>query len=111
MSWQRRRGREAKIWKQKAVIDNRGNTLMVADADGPYVVTVAQVPERSARAEVPGQAEINVIRIIVDPEIPDVGLWSRVELDGRVWDVVSPPGFHHGTRTTRHWSINLRERP
>lgn len=111
MSVQRRRGLTARVWKQKTIKDRRGNNVVVADADGPHVVRVAQIPQRSARAEVPGQAEINVTRILVDPHLDDVGLWSRVEFMGKSWDIVTPPAYHHGDRKTRHWSIDLRERP
>lgn len=111
MSMQRRRGQPARIWKTKTVIDNRGNEIAMADADGPHEVRAAFIPQRSARAEVPGQAQINVTRMIVAAELPDVTLWSRVEWNGRLWDVVTPPAYHHGTRKTRHWSIDIRERP
>lgn len=101
----------ARIWKTKTTTDRRGNELVLADADGPYEVRVWSIPQRSARAEVPGQMQINVIRIGCAAELTDVNLWSRVELHGTVWDVVTPPAYHHGTRRTRHWSIDLRERP
>jgi hypothetical protein len=108
---QRRRGQAARIWKAKTVIDNRGNQVVMADADGPHEVRAAFIPQRSARAEVPGQAHINVTRMIVAADLPDVNLWSRVEWAGRQWDVVTPPAYHHGTRKTRHWSLDIRERP
>lgn len=111
MSVQRRRGQTARVWKTKRVTDNRGNSVVVADADGPHEVRAAFIPERSARAEVPGQAEINVNRMIVDADLEGVNLWSRVEWRGEVWDVVAPPAYHHGTRRTRHWSILIRKRP
>lgn len=111
MSYQRRRGIKAKVWKTKTVVDNRGHSITSVDEDNWSIVPVAQAPQRSARAEVPGQVQINIVRIIVDPNIPGVNLWSRVELNGSLWDVVTPPSYHHGTRHTRHWSIDLRERP
>ena len=83
----------------------------MADADGPHEVRAAFIPQRSARAEVPGQAQINVQRMIVAADLTDVNLWSRVEWAGSKWDVVTPPAYHHGTRRTRHWSIDIRERP
>ena len=92
--------------------DNRGNAVSSADEDNPITdIKAAFIPQRSARAEVPGQAQINVTRMVVKAHIPGMDLWSRVEWDGAVWDVVSPPAYHHGTRHTRHWSIDLRERP
>ncbi|MEU9126585.1 phage head-tail adapter protein [Kitasatospora sp. NPDC048540] len=111
MSRQRRRGQTARIWKTKTITDHRGNEVIMADADGPHEVQAAFIPQRSARAEVPGQQQINVVRMLVDPDLDDVTLWSRVEYGGRQWDVVSPPAYHHGTRRTRHWGIDIRERP
>lgn len=111
MSYQRRRGIPVKVWKTKEVTDDRGNKVRVADPDNTEWVTAAQIPQRSARAEVPGQMVINVVRLIVDPNIADMDIWSRVEFDGKQWDVVTPPSYHHGTRHTRHRSIDVRERP
>ena len=111
MSRQRRRGQTAHIWKTITRTDDRGNALVMADADGPHEVRAAFIPQRSARAEVPGQAQINVQRMIVAADLTDVNLWSRVEWAGSKWDVVTPPAYHHGTRRTRHWSIDIRERP
>lgn len=111
MSRQRRRGQSARVWRTKTIVDNRGNEVVVIDEDNPIMVQAAFVPQRSARAEVPGQAQINVTRMIVAADLPDVTLWSRVQWRGRLWDVVTPPAYHHGTRRTRHWSIDIRERP
>ncbi|QXE37124.1 phage head-tail adapter protein [Streptomyces sp. GMY02] len=111
MSVQRRRGQKARVWKTTEIVDNRGNTVIVADPEGPIEVTAAFIPQRSARAEVPGQQQINVTRMIVDSHLEGVSLWSLVEHAGRQWDVVSPPAYHHGDRRTRHWSIDIRERP
>lgn len=107
----RRQGIPAKIWKIASQQDNRGNVHKVLSEDPPHEVKVWVFPQRSARAEVPGQQHINVIRIGVRADITDVELWSRVEIFGRLWDVVAPPAYHHGTRATRHFSIDLRERP
>ncbi len=111
MSVQRRRGQKALVWRTKVVTDRRGNQVQMADAEGPIEVTAVFIPQRSSRAEVPGQQQINVTRMIVDPHIPDLTLWSRVEWQGKQWDIVSPPAFHNGSRHTRHWSIDIRERP
>jgi hypothetical protein len=91
--------------------DDRGNKHDVASPDNAHEVNVWIYAQRSARAEVPGQQGINVIRIGVNADLEDVDLWSQVEIMGKVWDVAAPPAYHHGTRHTRHWSIDLRERP
>ncbi len=111
MSRQRKRGLPARIWKTQETTDRRGNKVVLADGDGPHEVRVAFIPQRSARAEVPGQTQINVARILVDPDLEGVNLWSRVEVAGAMWDVVTPPALHVGTRRTRHWGIDIRERP
>ncbi|MGL5825556.1 MAG: hypothetical protein ACRCYU_12210 [Nocardioides sp.] len=77
----------------------------------PQRVRAAFIPQRSSKAEVPGQQVINVTRMIVDPHIQDVDLWSRVEWEGKSWDIASPPAYHHGPRRSRHWSIDIRQRP
>lgn len=79
--------------------------------DDPIETTAVAIPQRSARAEVPGQQQINVTRLIVKAGLPDVNLWSRFFWQGKWWDAVTPPSYHHGTRHTRHWSIDIRERP
>ncbi|MGW1258458.1 phage head completion protein [Streptomyces sp. NPDC002513] len=111
MSVQRRRGQRARVWRTVEVVDNRGNTVVTAAPEGPIEVRAAFIPQRSSRAEVPGQQQINVTRMIVNAALEGVSLWSRVEYNGREWDIVSPPAYHHGDRRTRHWSIDIRERP
>lgn len=110
-SYQRRRGVPAKVYKTVEHIDSRENKVLVVDMDSPMDVRCALIPQRSSKAEVPGQQQINITRMIVDSHLPDVTLWSRVEVLGRQWDIVTPPAYHHGTRQTRHWSIDIRERP
>ncbi|MEU4155699.1 phage head-tail adapter protein [Actinoplanes sp. NPDC026670] len=112
MSWQRRRGDTAKVWPTTKKTDGRGNDIYVVDMEAPpHLVRAVFIPQRSARAEVPGQQQINVVRMLVAADLKGVDLWSRVEWRGVFWDVVTPPSLHVGTRHTRHWSIDLRERP
>lgn len=108
---QRRRGQPVIIYKTHTITDNRLNKVKVANMDDPIPTRAWVIPQRSARAEVPGQVQIDVTRIGVDAGLPDVDLWSRVEWMGSQWDIVSPPAFHNGTRHTRHWTIDLRKRP
>lgn len=110
-SMQRRRGIPIRIYPTRIETDNRGSETKFPDLDNPIDTRAAWIPQRSARAEVVGQVEINVVRVIVTHELPGVDLWSMVEALGTTWDVVTPPAYHHGTRHTRHWSIDLRERP
>ncbi|MEV4642769.1 phage head-tail adapter protein [Actinoplanes sp. NPDC049548] len=111
MSLQRRRGLLVTVWKTHPTTDKRGNTVMVADPNDTLQVRAYFIPQRSSRAEVPGQQQINVVRMLVAAELPNVSLWSRVAWNGKEWDIVSPPAYHHGSRRTRHWSLDIRERP
>lgn len=109
---QRRRGQVVKVWPTHEVEDKRGNTVIEPNFEAePLVVRAAAIPQRSSKAEVPGQQMIDVVRLILDAELPDVTLWSRVEYLGDQWDIVSPPAYHHGSRHVRHWSMDIRRRP
>lgn len=110
-SFQRRRGMPCVIYRSHDVTDRRGNKARVWTSENPHNVRATIMPERSGKAEVPGQQQINVIRIIVPPNLEDVDLYSRVEFDGKVWDIAAPPAYRRGTRHTEHWSITLRQRP
>lgn len=109
-SMQRRRGTTIRIYKTVEVTDNRGNKSRLPGDD--YIETkAAWLPQRSSRAEVPGEAQINVVRLILAPDLEDVDLWSRIEALGKVWDIVTPPLHVVGTRHTKHWLVDIRERP
>ena len=119
MSVQRRRGLVALVYRQKLQVDRRGSEQYVVDLSNPYRVRVSSVPVRGSKAEVPGQQQIVVYTMTFTPDprdvettqLKDIGLWSRVLWNGDLWDVVAPPIYHHGTRHTRHWSMDVRERP
>lgn len=110
-SYQRRNGQPAIVYPTKQITDARGSKVLIADMTKPISVRAAFVPQRSGKAELPGQQDIDVVRMIVDANLPGVTSWSRVEWNGSVWDVVVPPAYHHGTPEVRHWSIDLRRRP
>lgn len=115
MTYQRqRKGIPAVFYPVIKQIDGRGNERKVHDADPDNALhrKVWQIPQRGAKAEVTGQQTINVVRIGVATDVPGVALNARVEFDGKVWDVVSPPALHTGGgRHTRHYSMDVRERP
>lgn len=110
-SLQRRRGQPALVYKAKVITDDRGNRVEIVDMANPYQVTAAFIPQRSSRAELPGQQDLDIVRMIVEYGLSGVDSWSRVQWDGSMWDVVMPPAKHWGSRHTRHYSIDLRRRP
>jgi len=110
MTYQRRRGQPILLYRSKVEVDNRGNEIAIVDLDEPYVTRAWIYPQRSSRAELPGQQDIHVIRIGVPP-LPGVDSWSRAYFQDVWWDVVIPPARRNGMRRTRHWTIDLRRRP
>lgn len=111
-SIQRRRGPVATIFRQVEVTDARGNAQFQVTPTDPHVVRVAVYPQRSARMEVQGgQMDVDVQRLIITADLADVGLWSRVEFQGEIWDVAVPPERHFGERMTHHWTLDIRRRP
>ncbi|MFY1620043.1 phage head-tail adapter protein [Micromonospora sp. WMMD736] len=111
MSHQRRRGQAAIVYPTKVYTDSRGSRVETADMDNPIPVTAVFVPQRSSRAEVAGQQDIDVTRMIVSADVQGIDSWSRVFWNGSMWDVVVPPAYHHGTRHTRHYTMDIRRRP
>lgn len=112
MSHQRRRGQDIIVYPRKNIVDSRGNEYLTPDLTKPRAMKAAVIPQRSSKAEVPGQQQIDVVRLIVDPDLgADVGLWGRVHYAGEDWDIAAPPAYHHGSRGTRHWAIDIRRRP
>lgn len=111
MSIQRRRGELIRIYPTVTVTDRRGDTQEQPGEDY-YEVRAWIVPDRSSRAEVPGQQEIDVYRVGIDPHtrLENVNLWSRVVWDGDDWDLVSPPAHRRGSRHVRHQTIVIRRR-
>lgn len=113
MTYQRRRkGIDAIFYPTKKVIDNRGNERKVHDETNPIAAKIWIFPQRGAKAEVTGQQTINVVKIGTSANVEGVALNSRVEFNGQVWDVVSPPAHRvGGGRHTGHYSMDVRERP
>lgn len=119
MTFQRKRGQVVKIWPIVVQTDDRGNKHRTIDLTAEPITGKAWIfAQRSARAEVPGQQQINVVRIGIDAALdgvdldPVAELFGRVEFMGKVWDIVAPPAYHYGSdRHTRHWSADIRERP
>jgi hypothetical protein len=113
MTYQRkRRGVDAVFYPIIKRTDGRGNERKLHDPDNPLPAKVWIFPQRGAKAEVTGQQTINVVRIGTTADLPGVALGSRVEFQGKAWDVVSPPQVRAGVRRhTRHMSMDVRERP
>lgn len=111
MTIQRRRGQPVTLWPIKRSVDSRGNEVVEPDYDNPISCKASAIHQRSSRAEVPGQVEVDVYRLTLPANLEGVGLWSVVEWRGVLWDVQAPPAYRHGTRAVRHVSMDIRARP
>lgn len=114
MSYQRRRrGQEIGVYKKRTVRDARGNVTITVNMDVPPIPErAAIVPDRGSRAELPGQQQIDVYRVLVDMDVPDLHSWARITWAGDDWDVIAPPEIRTGVRRhTRHQTILIRRRP
>lgn len=109
---QRRRSRvTARIFLWEEQTDDRGNVHRVTSTES-YPQRVWVYHQRSARAELAGQQEIDVMRIGIDPTAKNVGLWGKVQMLGKTWDIAAPPAYHQGMKHhTEHLSVDLRARP
>lgn len=113
-SIQRRRGEWVEFWHEVTSTDRRGNRQQVTDdpTTPPDIrVRAALIPDRSSRAEVPGQLEVEMLTCIVQADLANVGVYSRARARGRWYDIAAPPLLHPGSRHTRHWTVSLRYRP
>jgi hypothetical protein len=108
---QRRRGQPATLYRTKDIVDSRGNKVRMVDLEDPYEVMAWTFPQRSSVASLPGQQDIDVVRFGTTSDLDRFDSWSQLDYKGHRYDVVSPPAYHHGTRHTRHWSIDARKRP
>lgn len=107
---QRRHGQLATVFKTLETVDRRGNRVVVVDEEDPLTVKAVFIADRSSRAELAGQMEINVYQMLIDADV-DVSLWARVEWSGATWDVVNPAAQRFGTKHVRHQTILIRQRP
>ena len=113
MSLQRRRGIPITFYPRVLTTTGRGDKQFTVDMDNPVTTRGWVSADRSAKAEIPGQQEIDVIKIGVPAGMEEkgLGIGARVELLGEAFDVVQPPAYRHGTRHVRHLSVTLRRRP
>lgn len=104
----KQRGIKIQYWKVRKETNLRGDEVLLAD-DGPYETKAWIIPQRSQKAETPGQQQINVKRIGLDPSL-DLSTWSKIRWNGDEYDFVNPPGLRLGTRHVRHWVVDVRLR-
>lgn len=107
---QRRTGEWVTLYTARREVSARGAPMLVVDPDSGVKFRCTEQPERSSRAELPGQLGIEMVRIDIPWETP-ASLWGAAYFRDGWWDVQNPPAVLPGSRHVRHKQIVLRRRP
>lgn len=109
------RGREIiLVWPQVEITTSRGDMKKVP-ADEPVTIRVTTTEERSQIADLPGQIDVVIVRVIARtlPTAPDgtPSTFARIMYQGQEYDMAEPPRRSFGvSRATDHWEFKLRSR-
>lgn len=100
---------------QKAT--TRGPKMWVEDRDNPLELKIGISTDRTSRAEVRGDVEIEVINArfpysVGGVPLEGVGPGAILSWDGSDWDVAAPPSIRKTrTHSVRHLTAQIRRRP
>lgn len=107
------RGRQTLIlWPVRTIHNRHGEAEYSADLDNPIRLRVTTSEDRSQIADLPGQVDVDIMRVI-SRHYPgrEGGTWSRCRLDGVDYDLAEPPRFSPGpSKASEHWEFKLRSR-
>lgn len=101
------------VWPAKQVFNDRGSSEWQPDLDNPVRLRVTTTGDRSQIADLPGQVDVEVIRVKTRsfPGLTGGKTWVRVEMNGIEYDLSEPPHYTKGpSRALSHWSLVLRSR-
>lgn len=97
------------IFPEVWVTNRRGERLRTP-ADTPVTVRCTVAEDRQSVAELPGQVDVKVLRILCRP-VEGTGSRARVFFRGEEYDLVQPPHFSSGaSRGMRHMELLIRSR-
>lgn len=98
--------------------NSRGSKIWVEDRENPVRgIKIGISTDRTSRAEVRGDVEIEVInaRFPYSHEgtpLMGVGPGAQLHWDGTDWDIVAPPSIRKTrTHSVRHLTVQIRRRP
>lgn len=97
----------AQVYVETEETDEYNNKVMVP-SDTPTAVSGRLQPSTAAEDATEGQVSDTLYRFI-SRTFPG-GPYSRVEVDGRDWDVVGQPKHHDGSPLTEHYTTMLKVR-
>ena len=96
------------IYPEVTVVNARGDSVKMPSAT-PVKVRASLSRDRNASAELPGQVDIKIMRVITR-DAP-AGAWARIVYDGEEWDLASPPHYGVGvSKATRSVTFTMRSR-
>lgn len=93
-------------------VDSRGQKQWTYDYDAIEDVRIGISVDRTSRAELRGDVEIEVYNIRLPAKLAGIGPGGRIIWDGSEWDYSSPPFIRsHRTHSVRHTTVQARRRP
>lgn len=96
------------IYPEEIVINKRGAKVR-QPSKTPVRVRVTTAVDQSQTADVQGQLDIGIMRVIA--RNAPVGPWARVVLNGVEYDVTAPPRHSPGvSRASKHTEFVIRDR-
>lgn len=105
-------GEETAVVYPEIRVENRRGQVYKTPADRGRTVRVTVPEDRQSVAEIPGQLNVKVVRLIFRWPYEDVvGTGSRVEFRNEEWDLQEPPHFSSGaSRAMRHVEVLIKSR-
>lgn len=92
--------------------NRRGEEQWFPNWDAPVKTRMGITVDRTSRAEVRGNVEIEVYQIRIPASIQGVGPGATILWDDAEWDVVAPPMVRPTrTHSVRHQTVQIRRRP
>lgn len=96
------------VYPTITVVDARRNEREQPDMSNPIRVRVTAVTDRQSVAELDGQVEVKILKIMA--RYLPVTTWARCEFRGELWDLAIPPTINRTSRALSHYEIVIRSR-
>ena len=92
--------------------NSRGESQWAPDRTSPQRVRMGITADRTSRAEVRGNVEIEMYDIRLPFKLKGVGPGAVIVWDGSEWDIAAPPMLRPTrTHSVRHITVPIRRRP
>lgn len=106
------RGEETATLFPEIRVENRRGQVYKTPANEGRTIRVTVAEDRQSLAEIPGQLDVKVVRLIFRwPHEDAIGTGSRVLFRNEEWDLQEPPHYSSGaSRAMRHVEILIKSR-